>query len=70
MIVKVQRPLGGHGAKELPWLVYSEGRKHMQRVTPPRRLIRNFGADAKRYYEADLIRGRFVLVRQVEEQPW
>jgi hypothetical protein len=70
MIVKVQRPLAGHGLKELPWLVYAEGRKHMQRVTLPRKLIDDFGQDAKRYYEADLINGVFHLIERVAEQPW
>jgi hypothetical protein len=67
MIVKVQRPLG---AVSLPWLVYAEGRRHMQRFSPPAQLIRAFGDTVKRYYEADLIKGRFTLVREVEEQPW
>ena len=70
MIVKVQRPIGYAATNTLPWLVYAEGRKHMQRIAPPRRLRQDFGDDMKRYYEADLINGRFVLIERVEEQPW
>lgn len=70
MIVKVQRPLGFRARNTLPWLVYAQGRAHMQRVVVPRRLREDFGDDMKRFYEADLINGRFTLIRQVEDQPW
>jgi hypothetical protein len=70
MIVKVQRPLGGHGTRSLPWLVYARDRRHMQRFRPTSKLVSEFGDDHKRYYEADLIKGQFILVRRVEEQAW
>jgi hypothetical protein len=69
MIVKVMRPLGGR-AGSIPWLIYAQGHKHMQRIAPTPRLIREFGGEETRYYEADLIKGKFSLIRRVEEQPW
>ena len=77
---QIPRPLGGLGLNCTEYALVGEelgksplGHYVVNGQAPDAgnmEILREFGTDAKRYYEADLIAGQWNLIRKVDDQPW
>lgn len=66
-IVKVQVPLSSNTA---PALVYAKGHKGMQTVHLSPDLKKALGDRPRRYFEARMENGRWLLLRPTTDQDW